>query len=95
MANEINKLICRVCGKIQDDPPWGEDGKCPNYDICDCCGVEFGYGDCTLKAIRASRERWLANGGEWKYSDEKEEYSKGIHMKGLDVPKETWRRIEE
>lgn len=64
MAGEISKLICRVCGKIQDDPPWGEDGKCPNYDICDCCGVEFGYGDCTLTAIRASRERWLVNGGD-------------------------------
>ncbi len=65
------KLACRVCGKIQSDPSWGEDGKCPNYDICDCCGVEFGYGDCTLKAIRAFRGSWLTHGGEWKYPKEK------------------------
>jgi hypothetical protein len=71
MTNEINKLACRVCGKIQDDPPWGEDGQCPTYDICDCCGIEFGYGDCTLKAIQASRERWLAKDAKWKYPEEK------------------------
>jgi hypothetical protein len=71
MANEINKLACRVCGKIQDDRPWGEDGQCPTYDICDCCGTEFGYGDCTLKAIRASRERWLAKDAVWKHQEEK------------------------
>ena len=71
MLNELNKLNCRVCGKIQNDPPWGEDGKCPNYDICDCCGVEFGYGDWTLNAIRMSRERWISNGATWKYPEEK------------------------
>lgn len=71
MDNKTNKLACRVCGKIQDESPWGEDGKCATYDICDCCGVEFGYGDCTLKAIRASRERWLANEARWKYPEKK------------------------
>ncbi|CAM2943358.1 hypothetical protein VINE108274_09600 [Vibrio neptunius] len=25
-----NKMACRVCGLIQLDPPWGEDGKSPN-----------------------------------------------------------------
>lgn len=71
MNNNINKLICRVCGKIQDDPPWGEDGNCPTYNICDCCGTEFGYGDCTLEAVKASRKRWLETGARWKYPEEK------------------------
>jgi hypothetical protein len=71
MVNKNENLNCRVCGKTQDEAPWGEDGKCPNYDICDCCGVEVGYGDCTLKAIRMSRECWLASGAEWKYPNEK------------------------
>ena len=62
---------CRVCGLEQDFQPWGEDGQCPTYDICDCCGTEFGYGDCTLKAIQVSRERWLAKDAEWKYPEEK------------------------
>jgi hypothetical protein len=61
-----NNLACRVCGMIQDEPPWGDDGQSPNYIICECCGTEFGYGDCTIKAIYASRSRWLANGAGLK-----------------------------
>lgn len=71
MNNEPNNLACRVCGNIQNEPPWGENGQCPTYEICDCCGVEFGYGDCNLKAIKASRDRWLENGACWKYAKEK------------------------
>ena len=73
MLNKFNRLACRVCGKIEDDPPWGEDGRYPTFDICDCCGTEFGYGDCTLKAIRASRRRWLFEGAKWKYPEAKPE----------------------
>ncbi len=62
----INEIACRVCGLNQGEPPWGEGGVCPTYDICNCCGTEFGYGDCSLKAIQASRERWLLNGAYWK-----------------------------
>ena len=64
-------LFCRVCGKMQEVPPWGKDGKCPSYEICSCCGTEFGYGDCKLSAIKESRTRWLNKGGEWVYQDEK------------------------
>jgi hypothetical protein len=64
-------LVCRVCGKIQDDPPWGDDGQYPSHNICDCCGVEFGYGDCNLKAIISSRRRWLKGGAIWRYPEEK------------------------
>jgi hypothetical protein len=71
MANNIKNLACRVCGNIQSDPPWGEDGQCPTYDICDCCGVEFGYGDCTLEATKAFRKKWLSAGANWKYPNEK------------------------
>lgn len=59
MNNKISQLVCRVCGKIQSDPPWGLDGQCPTYEICDCCGVEFGYGDCTPEAARAWRKHWI------------------------------------
>ena len=71
MDNKLNKLACRVCGKIQNDLPWGEDGHCPTYDICDCCGVEFGYQDCILTAIRSYREKWISQGACWKYLEEK------------------------
>ena len=67
----LNNLACRVCGNIQKDPPWGENDQCPTYDICDCCGVEFGYEDCTLDAIRSFREKWIATGADWKYPKKK------------------------
>lgn len=56
---------CRVCGYRQDDPPWGDDGKVPTFDICSCCGVEFGYEDSTLTGVKKFREEWVKNGGVW------------------------------
>lgn len=56
---------CRVCGLAQVDPPWGADGKSPSFELCDCCGVEFGYDDATPTAIEASRSRWLESGAKW------------------------------
>lgn len=40
---ETNSFYCRVCGLYLGYQPWGEDGKTPSYEICPCCGVEFGY----------------------------------------------------
>jgi hypothetical protein len=56
---------CRVCGLVQSDPPWGEDGKTPSFDSCECCGVEFGYGDATPVAVIRSRDAWLTSGAPW------------------------------
>ena len=56
---------CRVCGLLCDGNQWGDDGKSPSYDICDCCGVEFGNEDCTLDGIRKYRDDWLKNGAKW------------------------------
>ncbi|MCG7421042.1 hypothetical protein MHJ97_11470 [Macrococcus epidermidis] len=37
--------ICPVCGydKI-DEPPYGIGGS-PSYNICSCCGFEYGYSE--------------------------------------------------
>jgi hypothetical protein len=59
------EMRCRVCGLLQEGPIWGEDGQSPTYDICACCGSEFGYEDCLPEAIRANRDRWLARGATW------------------------------
>jgi hypothetical protein len=56
------ELLCRVCGLPQDEPIWGSDGQCPTYDLCACCGCEFGYEDSSPEGIRRQRERWLATG---------------------------------
>jgi hypothetical protein len=60
------KKHCRVCGLDQGEPIWGEDGQCPTYIICECCGVEFGYGDHNADNCRAIRKDWLeVEGGKW------------------------------
>lgn len=57
---------CHVCGlDLGDFAPWGGDGKSPTFAICDCCGVEYGYEDCTEAGVLQARERWIAEGGKW------------------------------
>jgi hypothetical protein len=57
--------FCRVCGLRQADPPWGEDGRTPTYEICSCCGVEFGYEDSRPESVRRYRTEWIRKGAEW------------------------------
>jgi hypothetical protein len=65
MYKNSTYLHCRVCGLAQSDPPWGEDGETPTFNICPCCGVEFGYEDSTLFSIRNYRSSWLEGGAQW------------------------------
>ncbi len=69
--NKDALFFCRICGFRQLDPPWGEDNKNPNFAICDCCGVEFGYEDCDLNTIRKYRLKWQESGAEWFEPKEK------------------------
>jgi hypothetical protein len=62
---------CRVCGLWQSEPPWGEEGTCPTYDYCPCCGVEFGYGDASAIAIQQWRETWIKDGAKWAEPEKK------------------------
>ena len=57
--------ICKVCGLFLDEPPWGDDGKTPSFEICDCCGVEFGYEDATIESIKRFRDKWIKSGAKW------------------------------
>jgi hypothetical protein len=70
MASKENYL-CRICGLRHPHPPWGDDGHAPSFEICDCCGAEFGYHDATIQAIRNYRDRWLSEGAIWFISNEK------------------------
>lgn len=65
MIDKESAFFCRVCGLDQQEYPWGEDNDSPTFDICACCGAEFGYHDCTLEGIREHRKRWLSNNGKW------------------------------
>jgi hypothetical protein len=73
MVND-NNYYCRVCGLKESEPPWGEDGKTPSFNICSCCGTEFGYQDCQPSAILKQRQKWLDAGAKWFRPDKKPEH---------------------
>ena len=54
----MNRHNCRVCGYYIDDLPWGKEDNCPTYEICPCCGVEFGNEDCTKESTKQYREKF-------------------------------------
>lgn len=56
---------CRVCGLFHVAPPYGSNSDDPSFEICACCGVEFGYEDATLVSARRFRRDWLSKGAKW------------------------------
>lgn len=63
---ETNSYYCPICGlPLGDFAPWGKDDKTPTYDICPCCGVEWGNEDYTLESRTEYRNKWLADGAKW------------------------------
>jgi hypothetical protein len=61
---------CPVCfyGGLTENP-WDEDS--PSFEICPCCGVEFGYDDFSLDETERARKQavlrklWEAKGFPW------------------------------
>jgi len=54
---------CPVCGYTDGEfLPWGESGEDPSFDICPCCGVEYGYEDFTVESAAKYRLAWLRRG---------------------------------
>ena len=62
---------CRICGLFQEERPWGKDGQSPTYNICPCCGVEFGNEDYTIKSVQQYRKLWLEKRTVWFLVKEK------------------------
>lgn len=60
------KYICPVCGfDGLEEEPYSQ-GNEPSYEICPCCGFEFGFnGDNNADVFIAFRTIWLNNGGKW------------------------------
>lgn len=69
--NKREAYCCRICGLDQDFKPWGEDGETPSFELCGCCGVDFGYEDTSVKHAKQYREEWLRKGAIWISSEEK------------------------
>ena len=62
--------LCPVCGMHLDSAAW-TDGLA-SFDICPCCGTQFGYDDCcggdaaVRRAwYRQARKAWVAGGMRW------------------------------
>lgn len=81
----MNKIFnCRVCGLDQGFEPWGNDGETPSFDICGCCGVQFGYQDCNEFYVKKFRQEWLEKGANWFDPKEMPEgWSLEEQMKGI------------
>lgn len=56
---------CRVCGHFSEKPTWGEDGVTPSFELCDCCGAQFGKNDVSPEIINEYRNKWINKGGKW------------------------------
>ncbi len=72
MKNEALRgyFACPACGwDDQISPPMDTLGY-PSYDICSCCGIQYGYHDIMGITYRAWRDKWVRNGMRWNsYSD--------------------------
>ena len=83
-SSDPNTYECRVCGFYEEEYPWGEDGKSPTYQICPCCGIQFGKEDITLEEIKKYRNDWVAKGCKWFVKGEKpEKWNVEIQMKNI------------
>ena len=55
---------CPVCGFIGLTRPAYSAGGESSFEICPCCGVQFGYDDVSL-SFEELRSRWIQRGMHW------------------------------
>ena len=57
--------ICPVCGYDDlSEPPYDKYNE-PSYEICPCCGFEFGYDDFYKHyTFKDFREKWIKEGAK-------------------------------
>lgn len=63
------KKICPICGYPHlKEGPYDEFG-CSTFEICPCCGFEFGFDDDSEGySYDSYREKWIKQGAPW-FSD--------------------------
>lgn len=75
-----NRYICPVCNfDGLEEPPYNFEGS-GSYEICPCCGFEFGYADhgysyvddyCIVEKYHTEwRKKWIENGCIWKWPED-------------------------
>jgi len=87
MNNNAEK-ICRVCGLEYNDNDVRDEFGEATFNICDCCGVEFGYEDINIKTILKYRYYWLNElKGRW-FSPKDKPNEWNINKQLENIPKE-------
>lgn len=61
-----NKHVCPACGyQGLEEPPYDIYNN-PSYEICSCCGFEFGFDDGSEgMSYQKYREKWIKDGAQW------------------------------
>ena len=68
ICNDKSERYCRVCGLDQGAEEVRTKTGRPTFNICDCCGVEFGYEDTTIDNVKDIRKHWIYNEkAKWFY----------------------------
>lgn len=79
------KNLCPICGydKLLE-PPYDECNN-PSYEICPCCGFEYGFDDQDRNFdFIAYREKWLLSGAKWFQCQEKpDDWDLNVQLKNL------------
>jgi transcription elongation factor Elf1 len=59
-------FTCPVCGFDKlEEMPYDNDGN-PSYEICICCGFEFGFDDDSEGySVENYRSKWINEGSNW------------------------------
>jgi hypothetical protein len=70
LKNKWTEYHCPACGFLHDYKPW--DGESASFNICACCGIQFGYTDAAGGNINERknkyiswRKNWIENGMKW------------------------------
>lgn len=58
-----DRYVCLVCGYPELTKPYGDFFR-PSYEICPCCGYQYGYDDYIWTPIDR-RQKWMDDGMRW------------------------------
>jgi rubredoxin len=62
----MDTYTCPVCGYPRLlEPAYDLGTVSPSFNICPCCGCEFGYDDATPWAKESFLKNWVKRGSPW------------------------------
>ncbi len=87
-ANARNKFMytCPVCGYTGLEEPHRQQHGSPSFEICSCCGIEFGYHD-ARRSHAELRKEWIEEGMPWHHPPVPEGWDPKVQLRaaGLEV----------